>query len=82
MSIREGYETLPAHEWNADEARHHLAVTFDRCVKTWPDILDPYVVLLIEANPDEEIEIMRRALRETVLLRYASPWEEGDRANG
>lgn len=80
--IRDDYETLPTAEWTLEEARDHLEDTFERSAKEWPDLMEPYVVMLADANPDMGTEIMRQGLRETVLRRYESRFEEGDRANG
>jgi hypothetical protein len=69
MILRPKYEDMKPGQWTPDEAKHHLTLTFDQCVKAWPDLMEPYVVQLIEAGPDEEVEIMRRGLRETIRQR-------------
>lgn len=74
--LRPRYEELKPALWTPEEAKHHLTGTFDQAVRLWPDLMDPYVVLLIEASPDQEVDIMRRALRETVLRRYRSPYTD------
>lgn len=53
------------------EAHAHLTETFDQNVRSFPEIMEPYVVLLADVfERDEQTSIMRRALRETIRARY------------
>jgi hypothetical protein len=70
MNLRPRYEDLKPAQWTPEEARHHLTVTFDQCVRAYPDLMDVYVLQLVEATtPNEEDAIMRRGLRDTIKQR-------------
>jgi hypothetical protein len=70
MNPRLRYEDLKPAQWTLEEARHHLTVTFDQCVKDYPDLMDVYVLMLVEAETREEEDgIMRRGLRDTITRR-------------
>ena len=57
--------------WTEDEAEFHLSDTFDREFRRRPDLLEPYLPTLDAAQTvRERIDVMRRALRETIRLRY------------
>lgn len=44
---------------------------FDAEFRRFPDLLEPYVVMLVEAKEQSDAEaIMRSALRETIRRRY------------
>lgn len=68
--MREKYQDLPTAQWTPEEARHHLDGTFEIACKSWPDLMEPYVVRLAEASEDAKVEIMRCGLRETVKQRH------------
>lgn len=68
--IRENYTALPTAGWTPEEAAHHLAGTFDTACKIWPDIMEPYVVRMAEADEEMKIEIIRHGLRDTVKTRF------------
>ena len=70
--IRRNYESMPTALWNEHEARDHLTKTFDLACKSWPDVMEPYVVQLADAGDDQIVEIMRNALRSTINDRFAS----------
>ena len=59
-------------KWSGDEAHHHLAVTFDLAANHRPDLFEPYLIRLADADQDErsQMAIMREALRETFATRY------------
>lgn len=57
--------------WPAEYAIRHLTETFDQACITHPDLMEPYVTRLGDAETDEEkIEIKRAGLRETIEQRY------------
>ena len=71
MSIRYRYdERFKPGLWTPEEALHHLTGTFNLNVKQFPDIMEPYVVMLADAPESEHMEIMRSALRNTIKQRY------------
>lgn len=76
MSQPRRYQDLPTSEWTDEEAEHHLEGTFDRCCRMWPAIMDTYVLQLAETPAAGRKELMRRALRETVLKRFEIPPRE------
>jgi hypothetical protein len=65
-------DRLPVSDWTEEEARAHLAATFDIAVREFPDAMEPYVVLLADCDDAAVVEIMRRGLRETVKFRYSA----------
>lgn len=49
----------------------HLASTFASAEREFPDLMEKYVVLLVDAETStDRIAIMRRGLRETICARY------------
>lgn len=63
-------DTPPA-TWTKDEAALHLHGTFDMACRGWPDLMETYVVRLVDIeDPAERVEIMRTALRETLSRRF------------
>ena len=69
--MRSNYEQLQPASWTFEEGLHHVTATFDRAVSCWPDVMEPYVILLAEAADDiERKQIMQSGLRETVAARY------------
>lgn len=49
----------------------HLAETFRQAESSHPDLMEPYAVLLVEAEGVEDrVSIMRRGLRETIAGRF------------
>jgi hypothetical protein len=55
----------------------HLKHTFDLAAKTHPDLMEPYVILLADAEAgDEQDSVMRRGLRETIGRRFPLPGPE------
>jgi len=69
--IRVDYHHLPVAKWTSEEAFHHLDETFTRAISERPDLMEPYLVKLAEAQTEEEgAAIMRQGLRETIKLRY------------
>jgi hypothetical protein len=72
--MRPNYTDLSPSLWTPEEANYHLKLTFNSSVEMWPDIMEPYVVMLADcSSPEEKVEIMRRGLRETVKERFRSP---------
>ena len=67
-------DAIPVSQWTTLEATRHLAETFDIACRSYPDIMEPYMVLLAEAQPDQFVEIMRRGLRETIETRFDSAY--------
>jgi hypothetical protein len=59
-------------KWSRDEAYHHLAVTFDLAANHRPDLIEPYLIRLADADQDEraQMAIMREALSATFAIRY------------
>lgn len=62
-------DSIPASEWTEEEAISHLEGTFEHAFELHHDLLEPYVILLGDAGPDDEPAIMRRGLRETIKER-------------
>lgn len=68
--MRPDYEQLQPASWTFEEGLHHVTATFDRAVSYWPDVMEPYVILLAEADDDwDRKRTMQRALRETISAR-------------
>lgn len=65
--MREKYADLPTSDWTDEEAMHHLNGTFDRACRSWPDLMESYVIEL--ADSDNPKGVMRRGLRETIGRR-------------
>jgi hypothetical protein len=63
----------PTHAWTNEEARSHLTATFNSACASHPDLMEPYLIALSAAEPDEEVSIMRRGLRETIKQRFPLP---------
>lgn len=58
-------------KWTPEAVKAHLAETFSLAAKQFPDLLEPYQILLGDATEDaDQVEIMRRGLRETIGKRY------------
>lgn len=72
MLLRENFEEeISPALWTEEEARHHLATTFDHVCRGWPGMMQPYEVMLADAPDDAaSMEIMRTGLRETISLRF------------
>ena len=64
-------ENIPVSQWSESDAFNHLRGTFDLAVKAHPEIMTPFVDMLLDA-PDnrERTNIMREGLRSTINLRY------------
>jgi hypothetical protein len=58
--------------WTREESHEHLVTTFELAANHRPDLFEPYLIRLVEAEQDEptQMQIMREALRETFALRY------------
>ena len=67
--MRENYEALPPAQWTDEEAMHHLNGTFSRACRSWPGLMERYMVELADAPAESHKEIMRRGLRETINER-------------
>lgn len=62
---------FPASVWTSEAIHAHLTETFLLVAKQFPDLLEPYQILLGDAaNDADRVEIMRRGLRETIAMRY------------
>lgn len=49
----------------------HIRTTFDGACRAHPDLMERYVILLSDAETaEEQLVVMRRALRETIKQRY------------
>lgn len=58
-------------EWTAEEAFAHLSDTFEANCQQYPEIMEPYQILLGDAaDVPTKTEIMRRSLRETFKARH------------
>jgi hypothetical protein len=58
--------------WTREEAHAHLVATFDLAANHRPDLFEPYLIRLADAEQDErtQMAIMRTALAVTFTLRY------------
>jgi len=64
----------PVLSWTPAQALQHLRGTFDLAVRDHADLMEPFVVMLVEAAGDAaRVDIMRSALRQTVAGRYDAP---------
>ncbi len=54
--------------WTDEYAMAHLTATFQQACRSYPDVMEPYLIRL-EGAADQK-EAMRAALRETVKQRY------------
>lgn len=71
---------MPAGEWSEEEAIAHLTVTFNEVNSEFPDLLEPYIVLLVDADTDRaRAQIMRRGLRETFKKRHPAHPQPAER---
>lgn len=48
----------------------HLKQTFDICCRTWPDIMEPWIIRLDGLHGDELVSGMRMALAQTIRQRF------------
>jgi hypothetical protein len=64
----------PVAQWTRDEAFSHLAATVDAAARQHPDLMEPYLIRVADAEPDEQMQvaIMREALRDTFWRRHPS----------
>ena len=68
----------PASLWTAEEAFAHLCATFDEVARQFPQLMEPYAILLGDTEaPIAKTDIMRRGLRETFKQRYPMRESEG-----
>jgi hypothetical protein len=58
--------------WTEQQAYEHLLETFNINCRMFPDIMDRYVAQLEADDRKTNIEVMRRALRETLKARWPS----------
>lgn len=77
--LRPNFEKLPTAQWTDEEAMHHLSGTFSTACRTWPGIMERYMVEIADAKPEQHKEIMRRGLRETVSERYRAHGQPAER---
>lgn len=58
--------------WSQAQALAHLRLTFEQACMSNAELMEPYIVMRVEAagDPAEEMAVMRQALRETVAARY------------
>ncbi len=74
-------DTIPASSWTEDEAFAHLSWTFDTAARQFPDLLEPYVVMLTDIGDDAEyMSVMQRGLRETLNERHPMQTAKGWKA--
>jgi hypothetical protein len=59
-------------DWTEELTYRHLRETFDINCRMFPDIMDRYVAQLEADDRKINIEVMRRALRETIKQRWAA----------
>jgi len=52
--------------WTDEYALQHLTETFKQACRAYPDLMEPYMVRL---DGENDKEIMRAGLRETILKR-------------
>lgn len=64
--------TVRVSDWTKEEALAHLRLTFEQACMLNPDVMEPYIVMRVEAygNAVEEMAVMRQALRDTIGERY------------
>lgn len=70
MRTRFELEDIPVNEWTREEGIAHLTATFDQAAGAFPALFEPYVILLADAEQDASVDIMRRAMGETIRARY------------
>lgn len=70
VSVRDISE-LPLNEWSDEEVFLHLKGTFDAAARAHPDVLEPYITILVETDDlTEQQKIMRDGLRSTFKQRF------------
>lgn len=72
MTIRPDHilHATPVSAWTEAEAYEHLRVTFDNACRDYPDVMENYVVAIVEMDDRAELKsFMRQALRETLTAR-------------
>jgi hypothetical protein len=63
-------EQTPTAKWTPGQAYAHLRLSFDLACKQHPDVMEPWASRYDGcANREEQTELMRRALRETLASR-------------
>lgn len=76
MTVRPDHELhlIQVSEWTEEEGFDHLRKTFDNACRDFPDVMERYVVQIVEMTERAEIKsFMRRALAETFSARGYSP---------
>jgi hypothetical protein len=66
-------DSIPIHQWTEEESYWHCRSVFDHAAKMFPELMEPYVILLgelSEQNWQTEKSIMWRGLRETLKQRF------------
>ena len=64
-------EDVPRHKWTEEEYFAHLMTTFFEASRMFVDVMERYVTYHGQTEDrDEQIEIMRAGLRETVKDRH------------
>jgi hypothetical protein len=72
MTIRPDHvlHEIPVSDWTEAEVFEHLRVTFDGACRDYPDVMESYVVAIVEMDDRAELKaFMRQALRETLTAR-------------
>lgn len=64
-------DLIPVAEWTPEEAYEHCLETWQSNFRQFPDLLEPYVVSLDNADTnDDRIRVMRQSLAETFKRRW------------
>jgi hypothetical protein len=59
------------HEWSEDEAYQHCLDLWNRNFREFPDLLEPYLVSLDNAETRQDrVRVMRQGLAETFTRRF------------
>jgi hypothetical protein len=75
MAINGAAHDDPQH-WTAEYAFAHLKQTFDQVAKYHPDMLEPFLNRLADADERTQTSVMREGLRDTFRLRHHSKHEQ------
>jgi hypothetical protein len=77
-------DQLPVSEWTREEALAHVRWSFDNAARAFPDVMEPYAILLVDAEQDDEaqMKIMQGALRDTFKNRKMRGGNNAQMARG
>ncbi len=65
-------DEIPVAQWTPEQAYDHCLETWQANFRKFPDLFEPYIRILDDAETNEErLRIMRRSLAETFKQRWS-----------